>query len=96
MAKSNAAKCKAWRDKQGKTLPVPMPEGTRKALDDLMEWHGFEDGREAVSVMLHRLHELGPDGSRAMFQVSRHKFEPSDEMSQRLYAEGARMRGDGD
>ena len=94
MAKSNAAKCKTWRAKQLPKLALPMPEGTRKALDDLMKWHGFEDEREAVATMLHRLHDLGEEGSRELFKVSRHQFDPSPEQVERLQVEGARARGD--
>jgi hypothetical protein len=92
MAKSNAKKCQEWRARQPKKLDLPMPEGTRRVLDELMQWHDFEDGREAITTMLHRLHELGPDKSRALFEVSRHQIEITEEMAQRLQAEGARMR----
>lgn len=92
MPVSNAKKCKAWRDRQPKKMDLPMPEGTRKVLNELMQWHGFEDGREAITTLLHRMHELGPEKSRALFEVSRHQIEITEEMAQRLQAEGARMR----
>lgn len=92
MAKTNAAKCKAYRAKQGKSIKLPMPEGTEKALADLMAWHGHEDGREAITTFIHRLHELGRDGSRDLLKVSQHSFTPTDDQIQTLVAEGSRAR----
>lgn len=84
MAKSNAQKCRDYRKRQPKALRVPLPEGTEAALNDLMEWHGFEDGREAVATFIHRLHEMGPEGSRAAFEIKRVGYTPSDEVLSRL------------
>ena len=93
MAKSNAQKCREYRQRQGAAISLPMPPATKKALEDLMSWHGFDDQREAVATMIHRLHELGRDGSAAMLAVKAHSYEPSDELVARLYAEGARSHG---
>lgn len=93
MAKSNAQKCREYRQRQGASISLPMPPATKKALEDLMAWHGFDDQREAVATMIHRLHELGPEGSAAMLAVKTHSFQPSDELVERLYAEGARAHG---
>ena len=92
MAKSNAQKCKAYRAKQGKQINLPMPQATEQALAELMEWHGHDDGREAIATFIHRLHELGRDGSRSLFEVSRHAFTPTDDQIQALVAEGSRTR----
>ncbi|QLI49451.1 hypothetical protein vBPaeMUSP18_49 [Pseudomonas phage vB_PaeM_USP_18] len=94
MAKSNAQKCREYRKRQGKAISLPMPPATEQALSDLMAWHDFEDQREAVATMIHRLHELGPEGSAAMLAVKAHRYEPSDEIVTRLFVEGARSHGD--
>lgn len=90
--KSNAQKCREYRQRNGKTISLPLPESTHKALSDLMERHGHEDRREAIATMIHRLHEAGPDGSARFLSVFRHAFTPSDELVQRLLVEGAKTR----
>lgn len=92
MAKSNAQKCKTYRAKQGKQIKLPMPHATEQALAELMEWHGHDDGREAIATFIHRLHELGREGSRDLFKVATHTFTPTDEQVQTLVAEGSRAR----
>lgn len=92
MAKSNKQKCKEWRDKQPKAVTMPLPDETRRALSELMEWHDFGDPREGIATFIHRLHELGRDGSRSLFEVSRHAFTPTDDQIQALVAEGSRTR----
>jgi len=88
LAKSNAQKCREYRKRQDKQIKLPMPPATHQALADLMAWHGFEDQREAVATMIHRLHELGREGSAAMLSVPEHKYQPSDEQVARLFGEG--------
>jgi hypothetical protein len=46
--------------------------GTRTALAELMEWHGIEEQGEAMTLMIHHLHALGPQGSAPFFAVPRH------------------------
>lgn len=92
MAKSNAAKCKDYRKKQPASIKLPMPEETRRALDELMEWHDFKDAREAIATLITRLHELGCEGSRDIFKVKTHTFVPTDEQINELYYLGSRSR----
>jgi hypothetical protein len=40
-------------------LRLPVRPGTRKALQELMEWASVEEQAEAMTLMIHRLHELG-------------------------------------
>ncbi|QIW89246.1 hypothetical protein 8P_042 [Pseudomonas phage 8P] len=94
VAKSNAQKCREYRKRQDKPIRLPMPPATHQALSELMAWHDFEDEREAVATMIHRLHELGPEGSAAMLSIKTHTYEPSDELVARLFVEGARSHGD--
>ena len=94
VAKSNAQRCREYRARQGAAISLPMPPATKQALADLMAWHGFDDQREAIATMLHRMHDLGRERSAAMFAVVKHDFRPSDSMIQRLVSEGARSRGE--
>lgn len=98
MAKSNAQKCKDYRKSKkakGRTLSLPLPPGTDKALRDLMRWHDHEDDREAIATFIHQLHARGPDGSReALATLPTDKYEPSEEMVQRLVVEGSRIKAE--
>lgn len=72
MAKSNSDKCKEYRQRRGKVLVVPMPASTDKCLAELMEWHDYTDGRDAIATFIHRLHAMGSEGSKAALTVLRH------------------------
>lgn len=96
MAKSNAQKCRDYRRKQPRKLSLPLPEGTANALAELMSWNGHDDEREAITTFIHQLHAMGPEGSRAALEVLRHQYEPTEEMANRLYMEGARSTGGAD
>ncbi len=95
MAKSNAQKCRDYRAKKAQrkealgeqVVSLPLPAGTRSALSDLMAWHGFDDQREAISTMIHRLHEAGPVGSAEFLRVSQHEVVVSEKVLRRLHAE---------
>lgn len=103
MAKGNAEKCRDYRAKKKQRLAdlgeeviaLPLPSGTRAALDQLMTWHGFEDLREAIATMIHRLPEAGPVGSAGMMMVSQHKIAISQKVLRQLESAGAR-RADSD
>lgn len=79
MAKPNKVKCKEWRDSQPKVLRVPMPEATRQALNEIMAWHSYTDGREAVAKFIHRLHALGREATAELFAVERHAYSKTEE-----------------
>ncbi len=55
--------------------------GTRQALADLMAWHGIEEQGEAMTLMIHRLHELGPQKSAPLLAPPRHIIELSQNVS---------------
>lgn len=40
-------------------LRLPVRPGTRQALLELMEWADVEEQAEAMTLMIHRLHEIG-------------------------------------
>ena len=88
MAKSNAdrsAKAAAKRKSCGEveirlhTLPA-----TRQALADLMAWSGIEEPGEAITLMIHHLHGLGPGGALPLLTPPRHKYEIPENVSRKL------------
>ena len=64
--------------------------GTRAALADLMAWHSIEQQGEAMTLLIHNLHALGPDGSASAFTVPRHKFEITENVARTLMNQGQR------
>lgn len=101
MAKDNAQKCRDYRAKKKQRLEqigeevisLPLPGGTRKALADLMAWHGFEDQREAISTMIHRLHEAGLEGAAPFLSVPQHEIRISESVLRRLGRTAQRTSG---
>jgi hypothetical protein len=89
MAKSNAErseKAAVKRKSRGEvevrfhTLPA-----TRQALAELMAWSGIEEQGEAITLMIHHLHGLGPGGALPLLEPPpRHKYVIPENVSQRL------------
>ena len=55
---------------QEKDLRLKVRPGTEQALLELMEWAGIEEQGEAMTVMIHRLHELIRDGAVKLLNTS--------------------------
>lgn len=55
-----------------------MRPGTKQALRDLMAWAGIEEQGEAMTLMIHHLHGLGPGGALPMLEVPRHEITVSN------------------
>lgn len=96
MAKDNAQKCRDYRAKKAqrkealgeRVVSLPLPASTCSALGDLMAWHGFDDRREVISTMIHRLHEAGPEGSAEFMKVSKHQIVLSEKVLRQLQEVG--------
>jgi hypothetical protein len=58
--------------------------GTRAALADLMAWSGIEDQGEALTLMIHHLHRLGPQHSAPLLDPPRHVFEVTKNVALKL------------
>lgn len=67
-------------------LRLRVRPGTKQALAELMAWAEIEEQGEALTVMIHRLHELGPDRALPLLLVPRHEYRPSRNVA-RLFAE---------
>jgi hypothetical protein len=58
--------------------------GTRQVLADLMEWHQIDEQGEAMTLVLHHLHALGPKGSAPFFAPPRHEYVIPENVSAKL------------
>lgn len=81
MAKCNAdrsAKAAAKRKERGEEeIRLHCMPGTRQALGELMAWSGIEEQGEAITLMIHYLHGLGPGGTLPLLEVPRHEITVS-------------------
>ncbi|WP_462383319.1 hypothetical protein [Pseudomonas sp. Marseille-QA0892] len=78
---ATAAKRKARGEEELRMRTLP---GTRQCLADLMRWHGIEEQGEAMTLMLHHLHALGPEGSAPYFTSPRHETSISLNVERKL------------
>jgi hypothetical protein len=62
---------------QEEDLRLKVRPGTKQALTELMAWAEIEEQGEALTLMIHHLHGLGPDRALALLEVPRHKYAPS-------------------
>ncbi len=58
--------------------------GTRQALAELMAWSGIEEQGEAITLMIHHLHALGPQKSAPLLTPPRHEYEIPENVSRKL------------
>jgi hypothetical protein len=66
------------RQKAGEQeLRLRVRPGTKQALAELMQWADIEEQGEALTLMIHHLHGLGPSGALPMLEVPRHKVQVS-------------------
>ena len=83
--KDRSAKTAARRKSRGEEeLRLHTLAGTRQALTELMAWHGIEEQGEAMTLMIHHLHGLGPAGSGQCMSAPRHEITISENVSRKL------------
>lgn len=83
--KERSAKTAAKRKSRGEEeLRLHTMAGTRQALADLMAWNGIEEQGEAMTLMIHHLHGLGPAGSARFLAPPRHEITISENVSAKL------------
>lgn len=58
--------------------------GTKRCLEDLMRWYGFDEEGEAVTILIHRLHEMGPDAGSKLLEVPRHEIDVTPSVALKL------------
>ena len=89
--KQRSAKRNDQRKAKGvEELRLLTMAGTRAALADLMAWHGIEQQGEAMTLMIHNMHALGPDGSASAFTVPRHVVTVTAKVARTLEQQGRR------
>lgn len=69
---------------QEEDLRMKVRPGTRQALSEIMEWAKVEENGEAMTLLIHRIHELGPEAARHFLSAPRHEIVVSDFVARRL------------
>jgi len=69
---------------QEEELRLRVRPGTRQALAELMEWAGIEEQGEALTLMIHHLHGLGPGGALPLLEIPRHEITISEKSAAKL------------
>lgn len=83
--KDRSAKTAAKRKSRGEEeLRLHTLAGTRQALADLMAWNGIEEQGEAMTLIIHHLHGLGPAGSAQFLAPPQHEISISENVSAKL------------
>ncbi|WP_339545097.1 hypothetical protein [Pseudomonas sp. RA_35y_Pfl2_P32] len=73
--KDRSAKTAARRKTRGEEeIRLHCMAGTRQALAELMGWSGIEEQGEAITLMIHHLHALGPQKSAPLLAPPRHEY----------------------
>lgn len=81
---SNSDKCKAYRQKRGKVLPLPVPPAMEEALATLMERFDYTDVRELFSTAMFRLVQEDPAVAAKYFKPFSHFFKATPAMLRHL------------
>lgn len=69
---------------QEEDLRLKVRPGTKQALLELMEWAGIEEQGEAMTLMIHHLHGLGPGGALPLLEPPRHEITVSPAVARKL------------
>ena len=69
---------------QEEDLRLKVRPGTKQALAELMAWSGIEEQGEALTLMIHHLHGLGPDRALPLLEIPRHEITVSPIVARKL------------
>ena len=69
---------------QEEELRLRVRPGTKQALIELMQWADIEEQGEALTLMIHHLHALGPGGALPLLEVPRHEITVSPVVARKL------------
>lgn len=69
---------------QEEDLRLKVRPGTRQALAEIKEWASVEENGEAMTLLIHRIHELGPEAARHFLSAPRHEIVISKYVEQSL------------
>lgn len=65
-------------------LRMKARAGTRQALAEIMQWAQVEESGEAMTLLIHRIHELGPEAALHFLSAPRHEIVISKYVEQSL------------
>ncbi|WP_338459546.1 hypothetical protein [Pseudomonas sp. TE3-3-F2023] len=65
-------------------LRMKTRAGTRQALAEIMQWAEVEENGEAMTLLIHRIHELGPEAARHFLSAPRHEITISSSVVRKL------------
>lgn len=65
-------------------LRMKTRAGTRQALAEIMQWAQVEENGEAMTLLIHRIHELGPEAARHFLSAPRHEIKLSSSVVRKL------------
>lgn len=65
-------------------LRMKTRAGTRQALAEIMQWAQVEENGEAMTLLIHRIHELGPEAARHFLSAPRHEIKISSSVVRKL------------
>jgi hypothetical protein len=83
--KDRSAKTAARRKTRGEEeIRLHCMAGTRQVLAELMAWSGIEEQGEAITLMIHHLHALGPQKCLPMLDPPRHEYVIPENVSRTL------------
>jgi len=83
--KERSAKTAARRKTRGEEeIRLHCMAGTRQALAELMAWSGIEEQGEAITLMIHHLHGLGPGAALPLLTPPRHEYVIPENVSRKL------------
>ncbi|MCG6578012.1 hypothetical protein EGM97_25340 [Pseudomonas sp. AF32] len=89
--KERSAKTAAKRKNRGEEeLRLHCLSGTRQALAELMTRAGIEEQGEAMTLMIHHLHGLGPGDALPFLEPPRHEITVSPAVARKLHLFRAR------
>ena len=69
---------------QEEDLRLKVRPGTRQALDEIKAWASVVENGEAMTLLIHRIHELGPEAARHFLSAPRHNIRDHDFVARRL------------
>lgn len=88
MAMDQAERDKRRREKAAKVkeedLRLTVRPGTKQALAEIKAWASVEENGEAMTLLIHRIHELGPEAARHFLSAPRHEIKISPSVARRL------------
>ncbi|MCE0850502.1 hypothetical protein LU689_11315 [Pseudomonas asiatica] len=69
---------------QEEDLRLKVRPGTKQALAEIMGWADVQQNGEAMTLMIHRIHELGPEAARHFLSAPRHEIKLSNSVVRKL------------